>query len=298
MPINSVYREFTVGYIQQNVSLWILATVEHETSREVKDIPSWVPDYSVNAWADHTMLWDRGTYCATRDMPTFFSWNPEEPNVLVLKAKCFKRIIAIESGQVKARNSEGDRILECVGMSERFPPWRGDHIAVLWRTLVGDVEQKNRDTIRHPASENTKLDFFGCLECMMLEQYELSDDEAKREQLIKVWAASSNTKSKADRYARVKERRKHFLGEVKRFMLGKRFCITEDGYYGMVPQPARVGDVICVFQGAAVPFVMRHADKGRYTLVGECYVHDLMHGEAVTFGTVESRDPFEEIQLI
>jgi hypothetical protein len=41
-------------------------------------------------------------------------------------------------------------------------------------------------------------------------------------------------------------------------------------------------DVLCVLYGGNVPFIIRPTTDGEaYTLVGECYVHDLMHGEAV-----------------
>jgi hypothetical protein len=46
-----------------------------------------------------------------------------------------------------------------------------------------------------------------------------------------------------------------------------------------VPQFTAVGDHIVIFPGATIPFVLREAGPSRYTLVGECYVHDVMDGE-------------------
>ncbi|KAF3811667.1 hypothetical protein GCG54_00014413 [Colletotrichum gloeosporioides] len=34
-----------------------------------------------------------------------------------------------------------------------------------------------------------------------------------------------------------------------------------------------------MFEGGRVPFVLRPNEDGLYSLVGECYVHGLMHGE-------------------
>jgi hypothetical protein len=40
------------------------------------------------------------------------------------------------------------------------------------------------------------------------------------------------------------------------------------------------GDLVVVLFGGRVPFVLRQQGK-RYTLIGECYIHDVMDGEAI-----------------
>ena len=52
------------------------------------------------------------------------------------------------------------------------------------------------------------------------------------------------------------------------------------GRLAQVPPSAAVGDVLCIPLGSAVPFVVRPVLDG-YQLVGECYVHGLMKGEAL-----------------
>ncbi|KAF5580393.1 heterokaryon incompatibility (het-6OR allele) [Fusarium pseudoanthophilum] len=64
---------------------------------------------------------------------------------------------------------------------------------------------------------------------------------------------------------------------------------TEKGMIGLVPLLAEAGDEIYVLNGGAVPFVLR---KGRRLLngrrlVGECYIHGIMNGEAM-------QDQYEE----
>jgi hypothetical protein len=65
----------------------------------------------------------------------------------------------------------------------------------------------------------------------------------------------------------------------------RSFCVTERGYIGMVPHLSKVGDIVCVFFGAQVPFVLRSIDLDqgsteRYQLVGESYIHGIMDGQA------------------
>ncbi|KAF2797936.1 HET-domain-containing protein [Melanomma pulvis-pyrius CBS 109.77] len=60
---------------------------------------------------------------------------------------------------------------------------------------------------------------------------------------------------------------------------------TQQGRLGLGPGATRAGDLIVVFWGAQVPFVVRKEGEGegRYRFVGECFVDGLMDG-----GTVRS----------
>lgn len=59
-------------------------------------------------------------------------------------------------------------------------------------------------------------------------------------------------------------------------------CLTNRGYFGLVPANAREGDIIAVLYGGAVPFCLRRSDdEETCRVVGEAYVHGIMHGEAI-----------------
>ena len=72
----------------------------------------------------------------------------------------------------------------------------------------------------------------------------------------------------------------------------RRLFQTRDGYIGLGPARMEVGDEIWILKGGSMPFLLRPAGEyefkrvsgGKrhcYRLVGECYVHGLMYGEAV-----------------
>jgi len=63
-----------------------------------------------------------------------------------------------------------------------------------------------------------------------------------------------------------------------------RFCMS-GSYVGFVPHDAQVGDLICLFYRGAVPFVVREVPltDSEYELIGECYIHGIMYGEALKF---------------
>lgn len=64
----------------------------------------------------------------------------------------------------------------------------------------------------------------------------------------------------------------------------RRIMVTEKGFYGLAPPLLRVGDVVGIFPGAKVPYVMRPVTTGNgntYKLVGACFVHGVMRGEVL-----------------
>jgi hypothetical protein len=61
---------------------------------------------------------------------------------------------------------------------------------------------------------------------------------------------------------------------------GRIFATTGKGRYVLGPAALEAGDVVCVLFGCKVPFCLRPMGR-RYLLVGECYVHGLMKGEAI-----------------
>lgn len=67
----------------------------------------------------------------------------------------------------------------------------------------------------------------------------------------------------------------------------RRFFVSEMDHVGLGPLLMREQDVICLLYGTSVPFLARRRVEGGYYLVGECYVHGLMHGEGMSMGSEE-----------
>jgi hypothetical protein len=63
----------------------------------------------------------------------------------------------------------------------------------------------------------------------------------------------------------------------------RRLFATGKKYIGLAPASTQVGDLVCVLLGGHTPFLLRPCEeyRGRYRLVGECYIHGIMHGEAL-----------------
>ncbi|KAK5662100.1 hypothetical protein OQA88_8005 [Cercophora sp. LCS_1] len=80
--------------------------------------------------------------------------------------------------------------------------------------------------------------------------------------------------------------------------IGRQLFSTDQGKFGIGPSDLRPGDLICVFRGCEVPFIVRTTNNttetGKWlwkkqvlhcTLVGEAYIHGIMDGEALDSGT-------------
>ena len=68
---------------------------------------------------------------------------------------------------------------------------------------------------------------------------------------------------------------------IRRRVQGRQFCITAGGYIGLVPAASRPGDQICVLLGSRTALVLRQIESGNHEIVGGCYIHGFMEGEAL-----------------
>lgn len=80
------------------------------------------------------------------------------------------------------------------------------------------------------------------------------------------------------------------LSAFLRLTESRRFAATDMGLAGYVPMRAKKGDLVCILYGSDVPFVVRKQAGGNYSLVGECYMHGIMEGEALQMAVFKSED--------
>ena len=68
---------------------------------------------------------------------------------------------------------------------------------------------------------------------------------------------------------------------IRHFCNGRSFFTTEEGHIGLAPRAARPGDRVCVLLGSDAPLLLRPTEDKQYQLVGPCYTHGIMSGEAL-----------------
>ncbi|EXJ53371.1 uncharacterized protein A1O5_13390 [Cladophialophora psammophila CBS 110553] len=73
-----------------------------------------------------------------------------------------------------------------------------------------------------------------------------------------------------------------FINAINRVCPGRRLLLTQKGYLGLGHTYLQQGDIIVVLFGGPTPYLLREKQGANsYTVVGECYIHGLMGGEAV-----------------
>ena len=162
---------------------------------------------------------------------------------------------------------------------------------VLWRTLIGDRSQTSR-----PATP-IRGKYFQSFRSFLLEFQDLSRKYGKDlpglMQAIRDHGPFGNMTSPQ----RVGEMVRDMVGDESLFasrFYPRRLAATHMGYIGMVPKGTKKNDIIVLFYGAEVPFVLRpklnNTEEGselEYQIVGECYLHGAMDGEGLDIGHEE-----------
>jgi hypothetical protein len=87
-----------------------------------------------------------------------------------------------------------------------------------------------------------------------------------------------------------RRRKSWMLVDVKMMAFGRRLFRTSRGFMGLGPAAAQVGDRICVLLGGQVLYVLRHLKDSHFELVGECYVHGMMDGQACEDGGFSNQE--------
>ena len=79
----------------------------------------------------------------------------------------------------------------------------------------------------------------------------------------------------------LREKGLNYLSLLEGPLEGWRFNITKCGRCGLAPNNVQAGDLVSVFNGGQVPFVLRKSQgrEGAYRLIGECFVSTIMKGE-------------------
>jgi hypothetical protein len=85
---------------------------------------------------------------------------------------------------------------------------------------------------------------------------------------------------------------KHDFGKQAALCKGRRFAFLKKYGVGLVPQQAKVGDIVVVLHGSSLPVNLRSDQGGKFfQLIGPCFVDGIMHGEAVNWDEGKA-DPF------
>ena len=260
----AVYNFFARRLIEIDESLHVLACANQNRNLP---LPSWVPDFSQpasSAWLSGLDI-SCGVPFSASGSTTPIVKDLEDPSALSLRGFQF------------------DRINRCLSLGDKIVTAPGDSIGAI---LMGIIEQYRSDLTFATASEQADIVMYSTLSVDIGPTCDRLLDNAKLLRFPKAtnWFKHHSLDDQMDGEAGIEP-----AHHIQSMLVGRDVFLTERGYLVLGPRGATVNDVVCILYGAVVPFILRRQGQG-CELVGECYVHGIMDGEAM----LKFRDYAEE----
>jgi hypothetical protein len=272
LPVQQLYKDIVKLLLSKHQTLDILGAIIQQKSKLQSLLPSWVPD-----WSFSTIYVDERSFArklATKEDPensvskayfasgdTVVSTDKQsDTDSLVLRGFLFDTLhdlyepaigFEIDPSAFNKAQQQNTAIQEWdeanLGFAAFVDPYAHTcgRKEAFWRTLVADMIGDGRAT-----------------------------NEARAEEMFNVWSGRAGAPELASSFT------EPFVTAVLRASHTRRFCITSKGYMALAPAEAVQGDLVCVLFGGQTPFILRPT-RGNFHLVGACYVHGIMFGEAM-----------------
>jgi hypothetical protein len=286
VPAKICFAKVARHLMVRDSSLSLLHAAGIGLPRSMPDLPSWAPDWSsvpqttiLGAIADTAGYRPSGTTTANVSAGA----NRRLLSVEGIILDTVKEVFAPRSQQswfndidrlnrIRAQQLEWfETSAHLISSLSPYPT--GEPIDVVyWRTLTANISYS--DGLGKPAPPGDASYFRSYLSLLRLSQNSPS---------------AYDIQGATDEIVRQSERFTASLSAIG----DRRLFTTSRGYAGLGPPRLFTGDSLCVFYGAATPFLIRRclpscsADP-MHALVGECYVHGLMSGEGL--GLAEPQD--------
>jgi hypothetical protein len=214
-------------------------------------LPSWLPDWTGPQQAVRFSVWPD---CFDKCLDCQIGANPENQTItlcgyFVDTAQALGLPMGNEDWTDKWINS----IDVLVQNSPAYPTGQSVDEAV-WRTIIADRSIDGQS----PAPEE-----YGTI-------YRTSREISESMELL---LGDSSTMSRWDRWAAIRSIQQFETAVLRR----SKFCITERGFFGMLPEQAEVGDRIFVVKGdqKKATFLLRWSPAvDQYRWIGHAYVHN------------------------
>ncbi|KAK1980969.1 heterokaryon incompatibility protein [Colletotrichum cereale] len=314
-----VYTETAVFIVEECGNLALLTAVADDADRQVKGLPSWVPDFSANGPSMFLgMRWPAGAPYFDACRSARAEYGIVDDRLLHARGFCVGTVSLL--GTVYSDLATGgsfaqwaDFLLQCDPV---YKPTRQCRVEAFWRTLIAD-----RDGSKHPAPGDLRKAFRHWITdhvvwevyCALKKGSDASEYLGRLESIRKLAASDvSKTVPSCDKimaYAKrlqecdkkdevesmldsFKHRCQVYVNLAFETLWERRPFLTDSGYLGLGGRSMEDGDAVWVVAGCPSPLVLREVPVSSisgpfcYRLVGEAYLHGVMHGEAVDDGVL------------
>ena len=303
-PVKKVYVNAAKAMIASTGIQDVLQQA-HSKHKSIPDLPTWVPDWSVSKMENSVDELRRFPKIQRGD--SFYFPNPTEyvlegiredfsasPSPFLRQDLYFGetetlRVSGVWFDEIKkvskifpSPEGEGSGLLglmskllrwygECqqLAAASSYDPLETSINDALWRTLTADQANDQR-----PAPLEFRQYFQSLWRFLRTSQ--------------RFFKSTNNVEATEEFILRYKTEALPFLSEMTRTCNNRRFALTHGKYMCLVPDEAEIDDVITLLDGCQVPFLLRQS-RGKFRLIGDCYVHGIMYGEALNDRTWKTR---------
>ncbi len=242
-------------------------------------MPSWVPDWNNK---NHFRLFSgRSTYHAVLGKPPIFQFSANDSELSVQGFKIGDIEGLGASYYENYRSTEADDLLvQPTGSDNAYRTDEGLRDAV-WRALIGNRIHPNKVAPEeHAALLQCPLELEEQNSAEISRGRKAFNHLLKQNKELRVAGKSLSSFFPASGIMDPEEARSA-LEQMFRLHRSRRLAVTLLGHFGLVPIAARKGDLVYIFLGCNVPMILRKAEVSKYHLIGGCYLHGFMEGEAM-----------------
>jgi hypothetical protein len=288
LPIARVYTQVARHLLQRQPDLEVLSMVHHTVSGDgsIEEFPSWVP-----RWHERDeypgIIFNQSpksdAYAAASSVSIQFS--PDGPEDLIsikglvfddvkkcgpviedfdIGPDCFETNDIFQSGEIidpfllpdaKKYRTDEERKMALLktltaGLNVEFEPAQSDPDYISSAQVFFDIFFGNPRKSKRPQRKSVLQTIRRSKELGFIPDFEEND-------LV----------------------RKYYDAVVNACSMHRLF-VTKEGYIGLGPSSMRCDDVVAILFGGKVPLVLRKEGR-QWNLVGECYLHGVMSGEAI-----------------
>jgi hypothetical protein len=315
LSVSDFFKTFAIWDIYRGDSLRSLscATAAASKSRLLSTTPSWVPDWTQLRTSNLFVRWNNTTgFCAADGTEKEF-WFTHDQSMLHVKGADidyievigstprfvrFTSLIELNRNVVRQLELTDEWIRECWSIAASTQHMTVQRYDAFWRTMICDLTADGHKSSRSYSDYFLKYRKF-LREAPVVIPHYLHGDQPIAECSFGLFAnidrwmgySPPDPRSLAfHEWINRNYKTNAFIeASLEMWASHRRFCRTGDGRLAQVPEHAAVSDSVCILHGSQVPYVLRRQEDGTYVVIGECYVHGIMHGEALALPSYEPK---------
>ncbi|MCJ1450478.1 hypothetical protein MMC28_000809 [Mycoblastus sanguinarius] len=275
--VENVYHQFALFLLAKCHSTELLHSAGRH--RASLTLPSWVPDWSCNSgilqhWTTVVHEWGDNQLRASGSSPPDHRLSDDKNNLLITGS-------TIDS-------------IASLGPPMKTRHWTNPQTFLAWDEASRSLLEKSN--IQHTPFSNAWWEMYArtlIMNCIPTDRTKITDPVKDYgtmiERLHKGETSATRSGTSAPHYSSLTPftmeqdadlAAVQYSKYVQQFLYRRRLCVTHSGFVGLVPDTVVEHDKIIIFLGGDTPFILRE-EKDAHALIGDAYIHSLMHGEAL-----------------